>query len=226
MEKLVLEATKREVFGKKAAQERAAGKLPAVAYGHGHDPEALMLDSRAAEKIYAQAGGNKIISLKVADQTRNVVIHDVQHDPRTGSLIHADLYIVRMDEKLRTEVPLHFVGESVAVYQQDGTLIKNLEALEIEALPADLPESIEVDISVLDDFDKTIAVSDLVIPQGVELLTDPEELVAKVEAPRTDEELAELDEAVSEELPEGVAEEAPSVVSEENEGDKDRRDKK
>jgi large subunit ribosomal protein L25 len=156
-----------------------------------------------------------------------VLITDVQQEAVKGGLTHADFYVVRMDEELHAEIPLHFVGESTAVYQGEGTLMKNLEALEVACLPGDLPESIEVDISVLDDFEKTITVADLVVPKGVKLLIEDEHtLVAKVEPPRSDEEMAELDEAVSEELPEGVQEEQPIVVSEENEGDKDRRDKK
>ena len=152
----------------------------------------------------------------------------MQHDPRSGAIIHADLYVVRMDEALEAEVPLHFVGESTAVYQDEGTLVKNLETIQVRCLPGDLPDSIEVDISVLDDFSKQINVSDLKMPKDVELLVeDPESvMVVKVEPPRSEEEMADLDAEVTEELPEGVQEEEPIVVSEENEGDADRRDKK
>jgi large subunit ribosomal protein L25 len=225
MDKILLTATKRSELGKKVKKLRASGQVPAVVYGHGDKPEAISLESKTVEKVYATAGGNKIIDLKISDgKSQNVLFYDVQHDSRSGAITHADLYRVRMDEKIRTEVPLHFVGESTAVYQDEGTLLKNLEALEIEALPADLPESIEVDISILDDFEKTIHVSDLVIPQGVTLLTDPEELVTKVDAPRSEEELAELDAEVVEELPEGAVEDA-EAVTEENEGNKDKQDK-
>jgi large subunit ribosomal protein L25 len=132
-----------------------------------------------------------------------------------------------MDEVLKADVPLHFTGEATAVYQGEGTLVKNLESISVECLPGDIPESVEVDISSLDDFEKTITLADLAIPSNVKLLDeDLTTLVAKVDPPRTDEEMAELDEQVEEELPEGVQEEDPVVVSEENEGDKDRRDKK
>ncbi len=208
MDKIVLQVNSRTETGKRAQRLREAGQLPAVIYGRGAATQAIKVDAKLAERTYAEAGGNKIIAVKVDDSpVKNALFQDVQHDPMTGELIHADLYLVRMDEKITTEVPLHFTGESTAVYQQEGTLVKNLETLEIEALPADLPESVEVDISVLDDFEKEIRVSDLKIPAGVELLTDVEELVAKVEPPRSDEELAELDAEVVEELPEGVAEE-------------------
>jgi large subunit ribosomal protein L25 len=223
MDKIMLTAKPRTVTGKKVKALRAAGEVPAVVYGHGNESVAVSIDHKSLEKTFAHAGGNKIIELKVGDnKTENVLFHDVQQDSRTGAIIHADLYRVKMDEKIKTEVPLRFVGESTAVYQDEGTLVRPLDAIEIEALPGNLPEAIEVDISILDDFEKSIHVSDLKVPAGVEVLSEPEELVAKVEPPRTDAELEELDEAVVEELPEGVVEEQ-EVVKEENEGDNDIR---
>ncbi|MFI5240762.1 MAG: 50S ribosomal protein L25 [Candidatus Saccharimonadia bacterium] len=223
MDTIHLSATKRTEKGKKVLALRKSGFVPAVMYGHGQASEPITLDAKELEKIYAIAGSNKIVDLKITgDKDINVLFHDVQHDSRTGLIIHADLYLVRMDEKIRTEVPLRFTGESTAVYQLEGTLFKNLEMLEIEALPADLPEAIEVDISILDDFEKTIHVSDLVIPPKVELLTDIEELVAKVEEPRSEEELAELDAEVGEAVPEGVADEEAESTEEGNESSKDK----
>ncbi len=225
MDTLELGAVKRTEVGKQVKQLRASGMVPGVIYGHGGKPETLSFAKKEVEKLYREAGSNKIIALKVEGGSKvNALFHEVQQDSRNDAILHVDLYRVRMDEKIKTEIPLHFVGESTAVYQQEGTLVKNLETVEIEALPGDLPESFEVDIAVLDDFEKTIHVSDLKIPAGVELLTDPEELIAKVEPPRSDEEMAELDEAVSEELPEGVAEDQ-EVISEESEGDKDKEPK-
>lgn len=228
MDKITLTAEPRAVGSKQAAKLRAAGKVPVTTYGHGKKAQSLALEAKELERAYHLAGGNKIIGLKVGDaRAQNVLIYDVQREAVKGNLLHADFYIVRMDEELHAEVPLHFIGESTAVYQDEGTLLKNLEAVEVACLPAKLPELIEVDISGLDDFEKTITVADLKIPEGVKLLIeDVDTLVVKVEPPRSDEELAELDESVTEELPEGVAEEQPIVVSEENEGDKDRRDKK
>jgi large subunit ribosomal protein L25 len=156
-----------------------------------------------------------------------VLIHDVQYGRARGELTHVDFYVVRMDELLKTEIPLRFNGESNAVYQDEGTLVKNLEMIEVECLPGDLPESLEVDISVLDDFEKTITLGDLKIPEGVKLVEeDLETVVAKVDPPRTDAEMEALDEAVEGGVPASAQEENPIVVSEENEGDKDRRDKK
>lgn len=226
-DKIVLDLTSRTVTGKANRQLRAAGQTPAVVYGHGDEAEVVAVDSHALDKAYASAGGNKIIGLKIDDaRQKNALIHEVQSDVRTGHLVHADFYLVRMDEKIKTEVPLHFTGESTAVYQQEGTLLRALETVEIEALPADLPENFEVDISVLDDFDKSITVADLKVPSGVEVLTPAEELVVRVEPPRSEEELEELDAPIDEaaELPEGVQEEQ-EVVTEDQETRKEPENK-
>jgi large subunit ribosomal protein L25 len=225
MDKIVLQAQTRKAVRKANNQLRAEGITPAVVYGHGQESTPIQLDTKILTRAYAQAGGNKIIGLKVDDaRQKNVLIHDTEHDSRTGLIMHADFYIVRMDEKIRTEIPLHFIGESTAVYQDNGSLLKNLETIEIEALPGELPESIDVDIAILDDFDKAIHVSDLIIPAGVELISDPEELVVKVEAPRSDEELAELEAEVTEVLPEGTAEDQV-VINEESGGNNDKEPK-
>lgn len=230
MEKIQLEVKKRTVTGKGNQALREAGKVPGVVYGRGVKSEVIEADQRELEKVYRRAGGNKIVALKVGDgRAKNVIIQEVQLTPARGELMHVDFHVVRMDEELKAEVPLHFVGESTAVYQDEGTLMKNADVIEVECLPGDLPDSIEVDISVLDDFEKSITLADLKLPNGVKLTAeDLGSLVVKVEPPRSEEEMAELDEAVpaSEELPEGVAEDEETVVTEENEGDKDRRDKK
>lgn len=225
MDKISITAEPRTVLGKQNKRLRAEGKVPGVVYGHGAEPQSLTFDGRQLEKTFAEAGTNKLLSLTVGDdKSHNVLFHEIQRDSLSGALTHVDLYLVKMDEKIRTEVPLRFTGESTAVYQQEGTLLKNIEAVEVEALPGDLPEAVEVDISVLDDFEKTIHVSDLSVPNGVIILDEPEELVVKVDPPRSEEELAELEAEVVEELPEG-AEEDQEVVAEDNEDNKDNQEK-
>jgi large subunit ribosomal protein L25 len=199
VETIELAAQKREVTGKKVRALRAEGMVPAVLYGHGVESQNLSVGQRTLAKVYANAGSNKIVSLSVDDgKPYSVMIHDVQVDTRKGDIVHADFYKVKMNEKIKAEIPLVVVGESTAVYKLDGSLIQSLSTVEVEALPANLPENIEVDISGIEDFDTTIHVKDLAIPGNVELLTDESELVIKVEPPRSDEELEELDEAVGE----------------------------
>ncbi|TAK88984.1 50S ribosomal protein L25 [Patescibacteria group bacterium] len=220
-DKIVLTATTREQRGKSVNQLRQQGQTPAVIYGHGSDTQSITINTRDLSRAYARAGGNQIIGVKIDDaRQKNALFHDVQIDAPSGRILHADFYLVKMDEKIKTEIPLHMIGESTAVYQQEGSLVRPLESIEVEALPGDLPESIEYDISVLDDFDKSITVADLKIPAGVEVLTAPEELVAKVEPPRSDEELEELDAEIDEqaEMPEGAVEEGEEeVVTEDDE---------
>lgn len=199
-----LAAQSREARGKQVKAVRAEGNVPAVIYGHGADAQALSVSLRGLTKVFSDAGSNKMVALSVDDsKPYNVMIQDVQTDSRNGQIIHADFYKVKMNEKIKAEIPLHFVGESTAVYKLEGSLIQGLTTVEVESLPANLPESIEVDIAVLDDFDKSIHVSDLTIPSNVELLTEITELVAKVEPPRSDEEMEELDAPVVDELAEG-----------------------
>lgn len=222
MDKITLKLETRSERGKANKALRAAGFTPVVAYGTGKESQALKANARELAKVYNQAGESKIIGIKVDDTTaKNALFHDVDLDPLTGAITHADLLTIRMDEKIRTEVPIRIVGESTAVYQDEGTLVTPLDAVEVEALPADLPEAIEVDISILDDFEKSLHVKDLVVAGGVTILAEPEELVAKVDPPRTDEELEDLDSEVVDEKPEGVEEEQ-TVIEEENEGDKDK----
>lgn len=210
MDKLVLKADKRQVIGKKNKILRDKGQMPAVIYGHDFKAESIVLDEKEFEKIFTNAGHNNLVDLKIGDKTPiSVLIHQVQLDSINSKPLHADFYKIKMDEEIKTTVPLHFIGESTAVFQDGGSLMTNLEEVEIEALPANLPSTIEVDISVLDSFDKAIHVADLKIPNNVQLLTDHEELVARVEPPRSDEEIAALDEEIVEEIPtEEVATEA------------------
>jgi large subunit ribosomal protein L25 len=211
-----LTATKRSVIGKQVSALRARGLVPAVVYGHGLSTETIEVPVREIERVYAQAGGNKIVALKVGSaKPRNVLFHEVQTDVLRGGLRHVDFYAVRMNEKLTAEVPLHYVGESDAVYKDQGTLVKQMEVVEVECLPGDLPESIEVDIAVLTDFEKTITLADLELPKGVQFADSSkdltQQLVAKVEPPRTEAQMAELEESVTTELPEVVTEEGTTA---------------
>src|SRR5689334_9427586 len=140
MEKIELAATKRTQLGKKARALRAEGKIPAVLYGRGVKTEALELDHKIMSRVYSQAGGNQIVALKIGEgRAKNVLIHDVQREAARGELTHVDFYVVRMDEVIRTSIPLRYSGEATAVYQMEGHLIQNLNTVEVEALPGDLP---------------------------------------------------------------------------------------
>lgn len=209
MEKTTLTATPRDIFGKKLSASRAEGSLPAIVYGQDKENEPVFLNTHEFGRTYSKAGHNTIIDLKIGqDASANILIQDVKVDPMTGELTHADLYRVNMSQAIRTTVPLHFVGDAPAVYQQEGTLLTNIEEVEVETLPGKLPASIDVDISVLDDFEKSIHISDLVVPEGVEVLVEDEELVCKVDPPRSEAEMEALNEDIVEEIPAEEGEEA------------------
>lgn len=208
METIVIKANSRDIYGKKLATSRKNGQVPAVVYGNQKDNQSVFVDGHDFSRAFLHAGHSTIVELKVEDgASENVLIHDIDSDPVTNEIRHIDFYRVNMNKAIRTEVPLHFVGEAPAVFQQEGSLFKNIEEVEVVTLPANLPPQIEVDISGLDDFSKTIHVSDLKVGEAVEILTDMEQLVCKVEPPRSEEELAALEEEVGDAIPEGAEEE-------------------
>ncbi len=185
--------------------------IPAVLYGHGLKNQTLQVDSKTFTKIFKAAGHTSLVDLSLAQLKHTVLIREVQYHPLKGSMLHVDFYQVRLDEKINTYVPLAFVGESSAATDQGGVLIRNLDEVELEALPQDLPHDIKVDISKLDVFDQPLRVSNLTLSPGVTILHALDEVVALVQPPRSEEELeAELEE-VTEDVAsvEGVKEEKP-----------------
>lgn len=220
MDKIVISATTRDSFGKKNAELRKNGKIPAVVYGNNKENITVTLDAKDFTKAFASAGHSAIVELKLDEGAgENVLIQDIDMDPVRNEISHADFYRVNMNKTIRTEVPLHFIGESPAVFQQEGSLFKNIEEVEVETLPANLPPHIEIDISALDDFSKSIHVSDIKVPEGVEILEDDEQLICKVDPPRSEEEMAALEEEIGEAIPEGAAEEGEAEEGEAKEGE-------
>lgn len=180
---------------------RAAALLPAVVYGNGMKAQALSLDVHQFTKVYRSAGESTIINLIVDEQMPlKVLIQDIQRDPLSNAIAHVDFHQVRMDQKINAEIELDFVGESAAVREQGGILVKNLTHLEVECLPADLPHEIKVDISKLAIFDDIIRVSDLILPPNVATTLEKEITVVSVEPPRSEEELKALEGTVVEDV--------------------------
>lgn len=196
--RLHLAAESRELVGKKVAGLRREGRLPAVVYGHGVDSESLSLDAHEFDLLRRKAGQNELIDLSVhGKKARPVLVHSVQVHPVHRRPLHVDLFLVRMTEELTVDVPLVPTGVSRAVEDLNGTLLHQLESVRVRALPDHLPQAIEYSIESLVDFDGAIHVKDLTIPGDVTLLTDPEEVVAKVLASRlqSDEAALQSDEA-------------------------------
>ena len=221
--RLNLAAEPRELVGKKVAILRRGGRLPAVVYGHGVSSENVSLDAHEFELLRRKAGQNALIDLSVnGSKARPVLVHDVQVHPVNRRPLHVDLFLVRMTEELTVDVPLVPIGTSNAVENLNGTLLHQLEAVRVRALPDHLPQSIEYSIEGLVDFDVVVKVSDLTIPGDVTLLTDPEEVVAKVLASRLQAEAAELAAETAESVAEAAeGAEAPEGAEGDGEGTTD-----
>jgi large subunit ribosomal protein L25 len=182
-----LAAEPREISGKRVASLRREGKLPGVLFGNGLESVSVSVDAHDFELLRRKVGPNALVDLSVGgEKAQPVLVHGVQVHPVTRRPLHADFFLVRMTEELTVDVPLVPIGESPAVADDGGTLLHMIESVKIKALPDHLPQSIEYSIESLVDFDTTIHVRDLTIPGDVTLLTDAEEVVAKVQAPRVE----------------------------------------
>jgi large subunit ribosomal protein L25 len=176
--------------------ERRNGNIAAVLYGHGEKGTSLWVERLAFEKLYAGAGESSIIKIVVDGKSINGLIQDVDFDPIAHRATHIDFLQVKMNEVLEASIPVEFVGESAAIREQGGMLVKTLEEVQVSCLPKDLPQHLEVDLAKLQTFEDSIQVGDIVVPAGVKILTAADTVVAITEAPRSAEALAALDEKV------------------------------
>ncbi len=167
---------------------RKAGKIPAVFYGRKEKSMPIWITEKEFLKVWKKAGETSVIELKGAGQDHQALIHEIDADPITDKIRHADFYVIEKDKKLEISVPLIFTGVSPAVKDLGGILVKVLHELKIEALPKDLPQSITVDVSLLAAFDSKIAAGDLKLPQGVELKERVDATVANIAQPREEKE--------------------------------------
>ncbi|XOB41430.1 MAG: 50S ribosomal protein L25 [Candidatus Nealsonbacteria bacterium] len=210
---------------------RAQGKAPAVLYGPKMKNLNLEVDLKEFDKVYHEAGESSLISLDVSGQKEKflVLIHDIQLDVLTDKPIHIDFYQPDLKKEVESTVPLVVEGESPAIKEFGGTLIKKISDIGVKALPQDLPREIKVDISNLKTFEDSIVVKDLSVSSKVKILKDPEEIIITVSAPqKVEEELEkpieekepEIVKKEKEEKPEEKKEEAPVKASEEQEKEK------
>ena len=199
-----LAAASRTLTGKKVAQMRAAGRLPAVIFGRGIESDSVSVDTHEFEQLRRRAGSNTLIDLSVdGAASAPVLVYGVQTHRVTRRPLHVDLYVVRMTEELTVDVPLVSEGLSDAVENAAGTLLHVIDHVRVRALPDHLPESIHYSIEPLRTFDDQIHVRDLAIPADATLITDGDEVVAKVLPPRVEEEPV-VAEAVEGEAEEGA----------------------
>lgn len=192
-----LQADKREVFGRKVKQLRRDGILPANIYGKKIKSLSVQVSTKNFQKLFEEVGETGLVQLQTNGEAKPVLIHNVQFDSVSDLPLHADFLQVDLHEKVTATVPVEFIGESPLEKTQEGIVVPQVREVEVEALPTDLPEKIEVDTSGLDEVGKAIKIADLKVDRDkVEIKDDPERIVVSVEPPAKEEE------------PEPVAEEA------------------
>lgn len=193
---LTLNANSRDVTGKKVKRLRQRAVMPAVVYGHGVDGGTIAVDLKEFNKVFAEAGTSALVDLVIDDKKPiKVLIHEPQAHYLKADPIHVDFYAVKMTEKIETAIPIHFVGSSVAVEDMEGNFVANKDELNIKCFPGDLIPAVEVDVSVLVSFDDQVRIKDIKVPETIEVMDDPEDVVCLVSAPISEEQLeAELTE--------------------------------
>jgi len=203
-----LTAKKREG---QAEELRAEGLIPGVLYGPEIEPVSISLEYNVFEKLYKEAGEATLIDFTVEGdkEPTKVLIQDMQIDPVKRTITHVDLRQIKMGVEMSATVELNFVGDSMAVKEQGGTLVKTHDTVNVKCLPKDLVSHIDVDLSVLATFEDSINVKDLKLPAGMVVTDDAEGAIARVSAPLSEDQLKAMDEA-----------EAPSIADVEVEGDK------
>ena len=204
MKKAKLEVQKRKILGRKVKKLRNQGILPANIYGKKIKSKALQVDLKEFEKLYKEVGETSVVDLKIKGEkkTRPILIHNLQIHPVTDLPLHADFRQISLKEKTTVEVPVELIGEAPAEKEGIGILVTLLDNLEVEALPSDLPEKLEVDISNLKVIDDVIRVTDIKVDRKkIKILASKNEIVAKIESLAKEEEVAPAEEAAVEEAP-------------------------
>ncbi len=209
----------REVVGKKVKALRKQGLVPAELYGHGTKNAHLTVPAKDFNKVFKEAGSSTVVTLVTEQGKKPAIIHDIVRDPLTNDIMHIDFYEVRMDEKITAKVPVEFTGDAPAVKEKGAVINKSISEIEVEAFPQDLPHSIVVDISSLDDFNKSIYIKDIMPPKGVAFLIEgdmaivsavepaPEEVAAPVAPVDVSQIASETDEKKAERIAQKPAEE-------------------
>jgi len=205
MEQIELKAEPRTQTGRGLNALRGQGYVPAIVYGSRTVATPIQLEAKGLQKVLAKAGQNQLISLRIGDKEPVLALaREVQRDALRHHVLHVDFYQVVMTEKITAEVPLVLIGEAPAVESLGGILVHGLNTVEVQCLPGDLPSAIEVELSPLTELHDFLTVADLRVPSAVAILSDPDSVVARIEAPRVTAEEAELEEAAVSAEPELV----------------------
>ena len=204
---------------------RAKGRMPAVFYGPKEKSTSITVSTIEFIKVYKKAGESSVIILKEGNNEHEALIHDIDVHPVTGAPRHADFYVIEKGKKIKVNIPLVFIGVSPAVRDKGAILVKVSRELEIEAIPKDLPHELSIDISTLIDFSSTITAKDIILPNGVTLVSGSDEILASIsEAKEEIEEVKPIDMSTIEVAKKGKeakeGEVLPEAVTEEKVVDK------
>ena len=208
-----LKVAPRDVLGKKVKALRRQGVTPANIYGSHVESQSIQVVTDELRHVIKTAGRNDIVYLRLdGDEPRPTFVRDIQQNPVTDAILHVDFLQISLREKVKADVPLHLVGLAPAVDTLGGILMHGLDHVSVEALPTEVPSFIEVDVTSLTEINQALHVSDVPVPDGVTILTDVEQVIAKVAPPAVEPEpeVAEEAEAVEGEAAEEGAEEAPA----------------
>jgi large subunit ribosomal protein L25 len=178
--------TNRSILGKKVKALRRRGVTPANVYGHRIQSQAVEVDSVTLAHTLKVLERNAILSLRVEGEkaARPVIVRDIRRDLLNDRVLHVDFYQVSLAEKMKGDVPVVLIGKSPAVDDLGGILLQGLDSISVEALPADIPPHVEVDISSLTTFDSSVHVRDLVVDPKIHILTDGDSVITSVAPPR------------------------------------------
>src|SRR3989344_3862715 len=189
MEKVSLSARARTNLGKKVKKLRKEGKIPANLFGKDIKSKALDVEEKEFRKIFKEVGETALINVKVDSEAYPALIHKVQLDPKTDSILHVDFHKVNLKEKITTNVPVVLVGESPAEKSGVGLVLQTLNEVEVESLPTDIPHNFEVSIDKLEEVGQSLHVKDLKVDKAkVEIKNDPEEVIVSVQTAEMKEE--------------------------------------
>lgn len=218
---VTLKVERRTVMGKHVRHLRRDGILPANIYGHNQESQAIQVDAHEMDRALKAHGATQLYRLVIAPDGKEdtVLVRHITRQPATNVIQHIDFFHVKLTEPMRARVPIRLVGEAPAIKLRDGVLIQALDYAEVEALPADLPEALEIDISDIEEVNTSRTADAIKLPRKVTLLTPEDEVVMSIQAPRVAEEVAPAAEEQPEAAPtaegEAPVQESPANAPEE-----------
>lgn len=190
-QKIEIQAKPRTIIGRQVKTLRKKGFVPAVIYGNNFEALNIQVFTKDFQKVYAEAGESTLVYVNLDKETYPTIIHDVATDSVSDDVLHVDFYKVRLDEKIKAKIPVVIIGESPAVKGLGGILVRNINEIEVEGFPQDLPHEFEVDISSLAQFRDHVQIKDLKVPKNVEIQAGADEIIALIQEPISEAKLKE-----------------------------------